>query len=309
MAGIAAASAIVARPGHDPDDGEEALIQLYYEGNVHGAINLKRFHQRLANAAGRLLTRYPTIATVMARRADVILVATYEADTASIASVIDGPTLAGWAGEPLADIVGERRPVGPISWAEASKLCFNGQAMASGGPHIKIIRTIAGQYILLNIMGDGKHVTFEAEVLADDDPRRPKPVLSDGAKAPIKPSSRPMQLLASQGAGAAEQAARQADMAWFVANKGRRFYLRAPIEGEFSDALPAPPPGARWRTLTYNVAFDILCRLPLAISAVVSDDALSEAQLDELFQRFAPPRLKNNVDAILAGAPAMNQRH
>ena len=52
---IAAGSAIVAH------ERAGAMI-IYYEGNLINAMNLHSINERIYSAAGRLLTRYPTVA-------------------------------------------------------------------------------------------------------------------------------------------------------------------------------------------------------------------------------------------------------
>lgn len=58
---IAPRSGIVMRPA--PHDAPYSV--LYYEGNLHGAVNLNKWQERVMCAAGRLFTNYPTIAKSM----------------------------------------------------------------------------------------------------------------------------------------------------------------------------------------------------------------------------------------------------
>jgi hypothetical protein len=57
-------SGIVTRPlpeGRFPkEDGAQRMV--YFEGNRYGAENLRTFKERVIQAAGRLHTRYPTVA-------------------------------------------------------------------------------------------------------------------------------------------------------------------------------------------------------------------------------------------------------
>jgi hypothetical protein len=46
-------------------------VLLYFEGNLHNAENLRTYEERLACAAGRLFTRYPTVAKILLSREDV----------------------------------------------------------------------------------------------------------------------------------------------------------------------------------------------------------------------------------------------
>lgn len=58
---IAPRSGIVMRPA--PNDASYGV--LHYEGNLHGAMNLNKWQERVMCAAGRLFTNYPTIAKSM----------------------------------------------------------------------------------------------------------------------------------------------------------------------------------------------------------------------------------------------------
>ena len=58
---IAPRSGIVMRPA--PNDASYSV--LHYEGNLHGAMNLNKWQERVMCAAGRLFTNYPTIAKSM----------------------------------------------------------------------------------------------------------------------------------------------------------------------------------------------------------------------------------------------------
>lgn len=64
--GIDAGSGIV---GSRTANGE--IVVLYYEGNRYGAVNLFKFEERIVCAAGRLFTRYPTIAMIGLSSEDV----------------------------------------------------------------------------------------------------------------------------------------------------------------------------------------------------------------------------------------------
>ena len=60
------------------------MVEVYFEGNLYGASNLVTVEQRLAQAAGRLLARYPTRARGWFDERDLIVVGTYE-------PAVDGP--------------------------------------------------------------------------------------------------------------------------------------------------------------------------------------------------------------------------
>lgn len=44
---------------------EPGKLLLYYEGNLYGASNLKRWEERVHQAYGRLVQRYPTVAKMV----------------------------------------------------------------------------------------------------------------------------------------------------------------------------------------------------------------------------------------------------
>ncbi len=95
--GIAPRSAIVAA-----NRGEEDRAIVYYEGNLFGAANLKRYTERLSVAAGRASKRYPTVA-MMALTTDLLTpVGTYDLATHTFVPT-DLPALQAWLdGEVLA---------------------------------------------------------------------------------------------------------------------------------------------------------------------------------------------------------------
>jgi hypothetical protein len=47
---------------HSAQNENCVMLDVYYEGNLYGAVNLVEYDDRLQCAAGRLLTRYPTVA-------------------------------------------------------------------------------------------------------------------------------------------------------------------------------------------------------------------------------------------------------
>src|ERR1035437_2667801 len=62
-------------------DEEDEHVTIYYEGNVYGAMNLKTFKERIACAAGRLATKYPTVAKMRAKREELVLVGQFDYET------------------------------------------------------------------------------------------------------------------------------------------------------------------------------------------------------------------------------------
>ncbi len=57
--GIARASAIVAWPN---EPGSTDSLDVYYEGNLYGAVNMMRYAERCMCAHGRMAMKYPTVA-------------------------------------------------------------------------------------------------------------------------------------------------------------------------------------------------------------------------------------------------------
>lgn len=79
--GIDPASAVV---GKTLEDGR---IHVYFEGNRFGAANLKAFADRARSAAGRLHSRYPTIAQAIANPDQLLRIGTYDVVEWVIASL------------------------------------------------------------------------------------------------------------------------------------------------------------------------------------------------------------------------------
>ena len=74
----------------------------YYEGNLYGSVNLVEFIDKISCAAGRLVTRYPTVAMAGIDTSSVIPVAEFDYNIpggVSNVQVLDKDTLTGWAGE------------------------------------------------------------------------------------------------------------------------------------------------------------------------------------------------------------------
>lgn len=74
-------SAIVGSPS-----GNGSLV-LDYEGSLHGAVNLKRFADRAAVAAGRHASRYATVARMTALESEVIEVGWYDDETGEVTAL------------------------------------------------------------------------------------------------------------------------------------------------------------------------------------------------------------------------------
>lgn len=71
LAGVLPGSAIVGVPGTPP------YVEVAFEGNVYGAVNLTRFVERAASAAWRLWTDAPTVARRTVSPASLVSVGVY----------------------------------------------------------------------------------------------------------------------------------------------------------------------------------------------------------------------------------------
>jgi hypothetical protein len=97
---IVSGSAIVGRPVAGADD-----VEVYYEGNVHGAANMRTLADRAAHACGRMLQSYPTVAKRIVPREALVVVGTFEPRASRI--ILTGPqserAVADWLGVPELD--------------------------------------------------------------------------------------------------------------------------------------------------------------------------------------------------------------
>ncbi|BCB22300.1 hypothetical protein [Bosea sp. ANAM02] len=143
------------------EDGAD-MASCFFEGNVHGAQNLRSFHDRLVVAAGRLTCDYPTTARALVPVGDLIKVASYDPRFLAVRDVTDGKRLSDWAGEPVESITGVTLPVGRRTWSELSAV--SDELRPVGARSMFAFRSRAGQIL---VFGPDK----VAEVLAGDDPR------------------------------------------------------------------------------------------------------------------------------------------
>lgn len=90
--GIAPGSAIVAAI----DQASEDRVLVYYEGNLFGACNLRRFVERVLHAADRQVARYPTIAKASFPRSVLIEVAAFDYTTGKITAITNAAALRAW---------------------------------------------------------------------------------------------------------------------------------------------------------------------------------------------------------------------
>jgi hypothetical protein len=88
------------------DTGEPTIL-VDYEGNRHNAVNLRRYWQRAAQAAGRHLSRYPTIARSRVPREDLIPVGWFDGASQEITLDAPGEALAAWLGLTRQGLPGE----------------------------------------------------------------------------------------------------------------------------------------------------------------------------------------------------------
>jgi len=65
-------------------EAHSAGVLLHYEGNIFDAVNLRRYEDRLKQAAGRLVARYPTRAMLVLPASEVaetmLVVGEYDAE-------------------------------------------------------------------------------------------------------------------------------------------------------------------------------------------------------------------------------------
>jgi len=96
VAHIVRGAGIVGR-ANEPAPGPQ--VEIYYEGNLHGAVNLKDWESRVVVAAGRLAVRYPTIARAVVPEHALRVVGTFDTESWSIQAVTDAAAVQQWTGE------------------------------------------------------------------------------------------------------------------------------------------------------------------------------------------------------------------
>ena len=79
----------------DQAGGSTPLVHIYFEGNLHGAVNLNRFAERCQCAHGRGALKYPTMAMAYVRESDLVQVGIWHPEE-TVVEVIDMIVLAGW---------------------------------------------------------------------------------------------------------------------------------------------------------------------------------------------------------------------
>lgn len=85
-------SGIVSMPQRNLEHG---ILNIYYEGNLLGAVNLRRFAEKVSCAHGRIAMKYPTIARAQVPEADYIHVGMYN-PVEQVVDVRNMEALAAW---------------------------------------------------------------------------------------------------------------------------------------------------------------------------------------------------------------------
>jgi len=99
---ILAGSALVCHAdGGQPRLDADGMIHFAFEGNMNGAVNLERYHEKCSCAAGRLAHRHPSIAYGRARPEDLQAVAGYDLERFVFTEIFDRPALEAWAAESI----------------------------------------------------------------------------------------------------------------------------------------------------------------------------------------------------------------
>ena len=94
--GILPGSGIV---GRSTGDG---LIEIWYEGNAHGASNLDTFAEKISCAAGRMTSQYPTSARAVVDASSLLLVGEFHL-TEGRAVIDEADLVSKWSGEEAAN--------------------------------------------------------------------------------------------------------------------------------------------------------------------------------------------------------------
>lgn len=79
--GSSARAAVAERSGVVGSPGEDGCLILDYEANMHGAVNIKTFADKVHHAAGRHTARYPTRARTEVDTDAVVEVGVYDGGT------------------------------------------------------------------------------------------------------------------------------------------------------------------------------------------------------------------------------------
>jgi hypothetical protein len=98
-------------------DNEPDRIVIDYEANRHGAVNIRTFADRVAHAADRHITRYPTIARAVVDADQLLWVGTFDPNT-GVVDLGNSEPLESWlveaAGREITDLDAELRTTSPV---------------------------------------------------------------------------------------------------------------------------------------------------------------------------------------------------
>lgn len=88
---ILAGSAIICRVGADgrPAHCDGGLIETWFEGNLHGVVNLNRYFEKIRCAAGRMVSNYPTAARIAVTPGEVRVLAEYDLRRNFVTRILD----------------------------------------------------------------------------------------------------------------------------------------------------------------------------------------------------------------------------
>lgn len=83
-------------------------VLIYYEGNVYGAENMRRFVERVYNAADRQVARYPTSAMMAVRRDELIEVGRFDHGQMRVTAITNPAELLRWVPDEVEWVTGFR---------------------------------------------------------------------------------------------------------------------------------------------------------------------------------------------------------
>jgi hypothetical protein len=95
-------------------------LRFTFEGNAGGAVNLHKFHERCACAAGRLSRAVPSIAYGEAMVNDLTAVARYDMQRFTFIDIIDDDLIEAWSGERMSSVL---PPKIDLPCYDLAKLC------------------------------------------------------------------------------------------------------------------------------------------------------------------------------------------
>lgn len=144
-------------------------IVCYFEGNRNEASNLNSFRAKQDCAAGRLATRYPTVAMAVFSRDDFIEIGLYDETRYVPTEISDAAALKAWCGESPDDVIGKRLAPGEASWQEAAAaVSDNSRPLGPQRPEKGLwFKTAAGQVLCFDT------VAKISMVYNHDDPELP----------------------------------------------------------------------------------------------------------------------------------------